>query len=121
MVTVLIIEDNSEIRESTAELLKLSGYEPLGAVDGVDGIKLAMAVKPDIILCDIMMPALNGYEVLKQLKSNPQTAAIPFVYVSASAERRDIKVATELGADGYVAKPFKLRQLTDAINHCLKV
>ena len=74
-----------------------------------------------MILCDILMPELNGYEVIKQLKGNPATSKIPFIYVTASAEKSEIKLAMEMGADGYVRKPFHVKELLDAINECLNI
>jgi CheY-like chemotaxis protein len=115
MKTALIIEDNLEIRENTTELLELAGYNVITANNGTEGIEAASMRVPDVILCDIMMPQTNGYEVLQVLKDNPITAQIPFIYVTASAEKKDINMAMEMGADGYVRKPFDVRELMDAI------
>jgi CheY-like chemotaxis protein len=116
MKTALIIEDNLEIRENTTELLELAGYNVITASNGAEGIEAASARVPDVILCDIMMPQTNGYQVLQVLKENPVTAPIPFIYVTASAEKKDINMAMEMGADGYVRKPFDVRELMDAID-----
>jgi CheY-like chemotaxis protein len=115
MKTALIIEDNLEIRENTSELLELAGYNVVTANNGAEGIKAASIKFPDVILCDIMMPQTNGYEVLQVLKDNPVTAQIPFIYVTASAEKKEVNLAMEMGADGYVRKPFDVRELMDAI------
>lgn len=115
MKTALIIEDNLEIRENTSEVLELAGYNVITATNGTEGIEVASVKIPDVILCDIMMPQTNGYAVLKALKGNPATAKIPFIYVTASAEKKEVNTAMEMGADGYVRKPFDVRELIDAI------
>ncbi len=119
MKTVLIIEDNLEIRENTAELLELGGYNVVSAENGRQGLAMAVKVKPDIILCDIMMPEVNGYEVIRELKANAETAAIPFVYVTASGEKSEVKLAMDMGANGYVRKPFDTKELMQVISRCL--
>lgn len=117
--TVLIIEDNREISENTMEILELAGFTAVASDNGRIGIRMAIQLLPDVILCDILMPELNGYEVIKQLKSNPATSKIPFIYVTASAEKSEVKLAMDMGADGYVRKPFHVNELLDAINQCL--
>lgn len=120
MKTALIIEDNLEIRENTTEILELAGYQVITATNGKEGVNMAITNKPDVILCDIMMPEMNGYDVIKQLKSIPDTLRIPFIYVTASAEKSEVKKAMDMGADGYVRKPFDVRELVDTINKVLK-
>ena len=120
MKTVLIIEDNQDIRENTAEILELLGLTVISADNGSRGISMAIDSRPDIILCDIMMPDLDGYEVIKQLKGNPVTAPIPFIYVTASGEKNEVKLAMDLGANGYVRKPFDAKELTQAIDKFLR-
>lgn len=120
MKTILIIEDNPEIRENITEILELASFNVVSAENGKEGILAAGKMFPDIILCDIMMPEVNGYEVLKGLKQNPFTAHIPFVYVTASAEKSEVKLAMDMGADGYVRKPFDTKELIDTIEKCLK-
>lgn len=115
MKTVLIIEDNQEIRENTSEILELTGLNVITSDNGSSGIAMAINRRPDIILCDIMMPGLDGYEVIKQLKGNPITALIPFIYVTASGEKSEVKMAMELGASGYIRKPFDAKELTETI------
>jgi len=115
MKTVLIIEDNNDIRESTAEILQLSGYKVLQAVNGKIGVDLATQQLPDIILCDIMMPELDGYGVLYMLNKNPETATIPFIFLTAKAERIDFRKGMEMGADDYLTKPFDDVELLKAI------
>jgi CRP-like cAMP-binding protein/CheY-like chemotaxis protein len=113
--SILIIEDNDQIRESTAELLGLCNYDVYKAVDGKQGIDIATRELPDIILCDITMPELDGYGVLHMLKKNTQTAAIPFIFITAKTERIDYRKAMEMGADDYLTKPFDDMELMNAI------
>ncbi len=120
MKTVLIIEDNLEIRENTTEILELEGFKVINAENGREGMLAAHEFSPDIILCDIMMPQMDGYLVLKDLKANPSTARIPFIYVTASAEKSQEALGMGMGADGYVRKPFDTKELMDTINKCLK-
>ncbi|KGE15682.1 response regulator [Sphingobacterium deserti] len=118
---ILIIEDNFEIREGTAEVLSLTGdYEILTAADGKVGVDLAIKNKPDLILCDIMMPELDGYGVLYMLSKNEVTAGIPFIFMTAKSERADLRKAMEMGADDYLTKPFDDIELLNAIESRLK-
>lgn len=113
--TILIIEDNDDIRESTAEILELANYEVFQADNGKTGVELANTQLPDLILCDIMMPELDGYGVLYLLNKNPQTAATPFIFLTAKAERMDMRKGMEMGADDYLVKPFDDVELLNAI------
>lgn len=117
---VLIIEDNNDIRENVVEILQLAGYEPLAADNGKTGVELAVSHNPDIILCDIMMPELDGYGVLYMLNKNPETAATPFIFLTAKAERVDLRKGMEMGADDYLTKPFDDIELLNAIETRLK-
>jgi two-component system copper resistance phosphate regulon response regulator CusR len=108
---ILIIEDNNDIRESTAEILELAGYKVQQASNGKAGVDLAQQHKPDVILCDIMMPELDGYGVLFLLGKNPETATIPFIFLTAKAERVDFRKGMEMGADDYLTKPFEFGEL----------
>lgn len=112
---ILIIEDNDDIRESTAEILELANYEVIQAVNGKVGVELATKHLPDLILCDIMMPELDGYGVLYMLSKNPQAAAVPFIFLTAKAERMDMRKGMEMGADDYLVKPFDDVELLNAI------
>ncbi|QJD98206.1 response regulator [Mucilaginibacter robiniae] len=112
---ILIIEDNTDIRESTAEILELTGYEVLQALNGKIGVELAQQHKPALILCDIMMPELDGYGVLYLLSKNPETASIPFIFLTAKSERTDFRKGMEMGADDYLTKPFDDIELLNAI------
>jgi CRP-like cAMP-binding protein len=117
---ILIIEDNNDIRESTAEILCLSGYEVLQAGNGKSGVDLAAKHQPDLVLCDIMMPELDGYGVLYLLNKNPATASIPFIFLTAKAERLDFRKGMEMGADDYLTKPFDEIELLQAIESRLQ-
>lgn len=120
MKKALIIEDSDDIRESTAEILDLAGYATFTAKNGKIGVDLAIKHMPDIILCDIMMPELDGYGVLYLLQKNPQTASIPFIFMTAKAERSDMRKGMEMGADDYLTKPFDDVELFNAIESRLK-
>ncbi|WP_316818991.1 response regulator [Pedobacter nyackensis] len=113
--TVLIIEDNEDIRESTAEILELANFDVIQAHNGKIGVELATTHSPDLILCDIMMPELDGYGVLYMLSKNPKTAVIPFIFLTAKAERIDMRKGMEMGADDYLTKPFDDVELLNAI------
>lgn len=120
MKTVLIIEDNFDIRDNTAEILELAGFDVLVATNGYDGLQMAGEHFPDIILCDILMPQMNGWEVLVHLKNNHQTANIPFVYLTSSVEKQEERKARELGADGYICKPYEVNELIEQISAVLQ-
>jgi DNA-binding response OmpR family regulator len=117
---VLIIEDNDDLRESTAEILQLAGFNVYQANNGSLGIQLATAQLPDIILCDIGMPVLDGYETLKLLRQNELTFRIPVIFLSGKTERADFRRGMELGADDYLTKPFEAAELFNAIESRLK-
>jgi CheY-like chemotaxis protein len=119
MKTVLVIEDNPDIRENTAEILELSGFQVVTACNGREGLSMATAPVPDIILCDLMMPHMDGYDVILQLKSNPLTASIPFVCLTAKVEKHELKLAMDLGARAYIRKPFDADDLVRTVNNCL--
>ncbi len=118
--SILIIEDNDDIRESTAEILEFSGYEVMQAGNGKAGVEMAGSHRPDLILCDIMMPELDGYGVLYLLSKNPDTDSIPFIFLTARAERVDFRKGMEMGADDYLTKPFDDIELLNAIEGRLK-
>lgn len=120
MKTILLIEDDHDMRENTAEILELANYRVLKAENGKRGIELARKSLPDLVLCDIMMPELDGYGVLHLLGRDPATAELPFVFLSAKAERGDVRKGMELGADDYLTKPFEESELLNAIEGRLK-
>jgi DNA-binding response OmpR family regulator len=115
MTKILIIEDNQVVRENTAEILELANYEVYTAENGKKGVEIARLIKPDVIICDIMMPELNGYDVLKQLSKDRATVSIPFIFLTAKAERLDIRKGMNLGADDYLTKPFEEVELLETI------
>ena len=115
MKKVLLIEDDSVLRENTAELLEFSSYKVLTASNGKIGVALAKKYHPDIIICDIMMPELDGYGALEALSKNNDTKFIPFIFLSAKTERGDIRKGMNLGADDYITKPFSEDDLICAI------
>ena len=115
MKTVLLIEDDIVLRENTAELLELASYEVIKASNGKSGVTLAKKKLPDIIICDIMMPELDGYGVLELLSKNKATKHIPFIFLSAKTERSDVRKGMNLGADDYITKPFTEDDLISAI------
>lgn len=115
MKKILLIEDNADVRENTAEILELAKYEVVTAENGKIGVDLALKDKPDLIICDIMMPVLDGYGVLHLLGKQPETATIPFIFLTAKTERSDIRKGMEMGADDYLTKPFDDIELLNAI------
>lgn len=120
MKSILVIDDNRDIRENTAEILELAGYKTLTAENGKKGIEVALKEKPDLIVCDIMMPELDGYGVLHLLRKNPEAQNIPFIFLTAKTERTDFRKGMEMGADDYVTKPFEEIELLNAIEIRLK-
>jgi CRP-like cAMP-binding protein/CheY-like chemotaxis protein len=112
---LVLIEDNEDVRENTAEILELDGYEVHSAPDGKEGVRLVREFQPDLIICDIMMPELDGYGVLHMLNKDPKTAHIPFIFLTAKAEREDFRKGMNLGADDYITKPFDELQLLHAV------
>lgn len=115
MNKILIIEDHLEVRENLQEPLELCNYEVFCAPNGETGVQKALSLQPDLILCDIMMPGIDGYEVLATLAQHPETAAIPFIFLSARADKADIRRGMLLGADDYLTKPFEEQDLLKAI------
>ena len=120
MKKILVIDDNTGIRENTAEILTLAGYKTSTAENGKIGVELAIREIPDLIVCDIMMPELDGYGVLHLLKKNPATEQIPFIFLTAKTERTDFRKGMEMGADDYITKPFDDLELLRAIEIRLK-
>lgn len=117
---ILLIEDNLEMRENTAEILELAGYQVSTAEHGKAGVKLAKSKQPDLIVCDIMMPELDGYGVLFLLEKDPKTAGIPFIFLTAKTEREEMRKGMEQGADDYITKPYEEMELIKAVESRLK-
>lgn len=120
MKKILLIEDNPEVRENTMEILTLANYNVVAAENGKIGVDLAQKEKPDLIICDIMMPELDGYGVLHILSKNEQTSHIPFIFLTAKTEKTDIRKGMNLGADDYLTKPFDDTDLLNAIEARLR-
>ena len=117
---ILVIEDQEDVRENIVELLQLSNYEVTSAPDGKEGVKKALDAPPDLILCDIMMPGMDGYEVLYLLSKNPATCALPFIFLTAKSEKQDFRKGMRMGADDYITKPFEEMDLLGAIERRLE-
>jgi len=120
MKKILLIEDNKEMRENTAEILELANYKVVTAKNGKEGVELASQELPDLIICDIMMPVLDGYGVLHLLTKNDTTASIPFIFLTAKAERSELRKGMEMGADDYLTKPFDEIELLNAVETRLR-
>jgi CRP/FNR family cyclic AMP-dependent transcriptional regulator len=121
MKTILLIDDNAEVRKVIIEVLELSNYKVLPAEDGKEGILLAREQKPELIICDVMMPVMDGYAVIHALQKFPETQNIPFIFLSAKADRADVRKGMELGADDYITKPLTSpEELLNAIESRLK-
>ncbi|MDB4089298.1 response regulator [Flavobacteriales bacterium] len=114
-MNILIIEDNKDVRENTSELLELAGYSVAEAENGKIGVKKAKELLPDLIICDIMMPEMDGYDVLYYLSIDPKTSCIPFIFLTAKSDAQDFRKGMELGADDYLTKPFEEIDLLKAI------
>ncbi len=116
LTKVLLIEDEISVRENLSDLLEAEGFETITAANGKVGIDLAISQVPDIILCDLMMPEIDGYGVLARLRQEILTATIPFIFLTAKSTRRDVRKGMDLGADDYLTKPFTRAELLGAIN-----
>lgn len=116
MTKILIIEDDPQIREEVLFWLSLEDYEAIGASNGREGIELAQSYRPDLIISDIMMPEKDGYRVLLEVRTQPTTALIPFIFLTAKQEKADIRYGMELGADDYITKPFAREEFLRAIH-----
>ncbi len=115
MMKILVIEDEAILRDEVVDWLTFEGYDARGAEDGVVGVDYAIRMVPDLIICDITMPRLDGYGVLSEVHSNPATASVPFVFVTARASHEDVRRGMSLGADDYITKPFTLAELLQAV------
>ena len=120
MTKILLVEDNDEIRENTREILELAGYEINTAANGKEGYEMALKDIPDLIICDIMMPVLDGYGLLHLISKNENLKSVPFIFLTAKTERTDFRKGMEMGADDYITKPFTDIELMNAIESRLK-
>lgn len=116
MPKILIIEDDKLIRANLIDLLQIEGFDTVDASTGKEGAKLAQIHNPDLIICDVMMPDLDGHGVLNQLRQNSNTAGIPFVFLTAKADRADFREAMALGANDYITKPYEPAELLGVIS-----
>ena len=115
MKKILLIEDDLKSRSNIKYLLEANHYKVFSAEDGLEGINMAMEIKPDLIICDILMPVIDGYKVKEELSTNPKTSSIPFIFLSGKSDLSDIRKGMNLGADDYLTKPFKIDDLLKAI------
>ena len=115
MKRILLIDDNKDVRENTAEILELANYEVATAENGKVGVEMAKEFRPDVVVCDIMMPEMDGYGVLEVLSKNSSTASTPFIFLTAKTEREDMRLGMNMGADDYLTKPFEDKELLEAI------
>src|SRR5215831_3841679 len=111
MTKVLVIDDSADVSELIGETLKVNGYNVFVAEDGLEGVHLAQQYLPDLILCDVNMPQLDGYATLTALRQNSSTATIPFIFLTGIADKMNIRQGMELGADDYLTKPFTIAEL----------
>jgi CheY-like chemotaxis protein len=115
MKTILAIEDERDVRENLQEILELEGFDVLTAENGKIGLQLAIKQKPDLIICDVMMPELDGYGVISALRQNPIVIEIPFIFLSAKSTNEDREKGISLGANDYLTKPFTPKDICKAI------
>jgi len=121
MPRILVIEDEPQMRRNILTILDMEGFNAVGAENGRQGLEMIRSQQPDLILCDVMMPELDGYGVLKALRADPAIAEIPFVFLTAKGERGDFRAGMNLGADDYLTKPVVLGDLLKAIQVRLKL
>lgn len=119
MALILLIEDEKILRENTQELLQIHGHECITAIDGKEGIEIARKMTPDMIICDIMLPHTNGYDVKRELNKHEETVNMPFVFLTARSEREDLRKGMDLGAADFITKPFKIIELINSIDRRL--
>ncbi len=117
---ILLIEDEPQMRDNLQTVLELEGYEVLAAADGIRGLELAQSEAPQIILCDITMPGIDGYQVLATLRANSATATLPFLFLTAKSRKPDVRAGMNLGADDYLTKPISVPDLLGAIQARLR-
>jgi diguanylate cyclase (GGDEF)-like protein len=115
MSTILVIEDENQIRANIQEILELNDFQTITAENGQIGVDLAREYFPDLVICDVMMPEMDGYEVVSQLRQHSSTESIPFIFLTAKIERKDMRVGMQLGADDYLTKPFAPEELVEAV------
>ena len=119
MVSIVLIEDHTDILESTAELLELEGYQVITAKNGKEGLQKIKQTQPDLIICDVRMPEMDGLALLASLGLRKDLKWIPFIFYSARSEKSDIQIGLDAGADDYLIKPCELKKLLASIKNCL--
>jgi DNA-binding response OmpR family regulator len=119
MVRILIAEDESDIRDLVTFTLKFAGYDVTAAKDGLEAVDMARQLIPDLILMDVRMPRMTGYEACKMIKSDPAMSTVPVVFLSAKGQDAEIKTGLDAGADAYLLKPFGLTELTEQVKTIL--
>lgn len=119
MPTLLVIEDEGPLRANIMRILAAEGYQVIAATDGDEGVRRARESRPDLVICDILMPQVDGYGVLSALRSQPETAAIPFIFLTASADKEDLARGLKSGVNEYVTKPFRIADLLAAVRRRL--
>lgn len=120
MQKILVIEDEETVRENILELLDAEGFDAIAAPNGRIGLELARQQLPNLILCDVRMPELDGYGVLQGIRSDPAMAAIPLIFLTAKASKTDLSYGLELGANAYITKPFTITELLSAVSRILE-
>ncbi|MDP6588238.1 MAG: response regulator [Alphaproteobacteria bacterium] len=115
MIKILVIEDEEPIRDKIVTVLKYENYEVIEAPNGREGVVSARANRPNLIICDVLMPDLNGYSALEALREDPETSVIPVIFLTAAASRADMRKGMELGADDYITKPYTVEELLAAV------
>ena len=121
MQTVLVIEDEAPLRANIVRILSAEGFRVVSAADGDEGLVRVREARPDLVICDILMPRMDGFGVLAALRSGPDTAAIPFIFLTASADKDDLARGLRSGANEYVTKPFRIADLLAAVRRLLPV
>lgn len=119
MATLLVIEDEAPLRANLVRILSAEGYQVIAAADGDEGIRRVRESRPDLVICDILMPRVDGFGVLASLRSQPETAALPFIFLTASADKENLARGLRSGANEYVTKPFKIADLLAAVRRLL--
>ena len=121
MTRLLIIEDEPLLLNDVVELLTYAGYDAFGAATGAEGLRILPEVQPDLILCDVMMPELDGHAVLRAIRANPATAKLPFIFLTAVTDPNSREASIAQGANLYLTKPFSHTDLIEAITACLEM
>lgn len=112
---ILVVEDYGPLLSAVRDVLELEGYAVLVATDGVEALRVIDAVRPDLIVADILMPKMDGYDLYEAIRARPEWASIPFIFLTYKAEKEDVLKAEALGVEGYITKPFELDELKDAV------